>query len=139
MIRFHLLVLAGTLFVLGCGSGSYDKPHAGGAPTVNGSNAKASEEIDFGALENSVYTNKYFGMSVKLPADWQVQDRETQKKFLQMGVKMMSNDPNLNAAMKASELRTVNMFMVFQYPVGRRSSITRTLLPLPSESAKFRA
>lgn len=32
-----------------------------------GCGKKASDEIDFGTLNNSVYQNKYFGFSVTLP------------------------------------------------------------------------
>jgi hypothetical protein len=40
-----------------------------------GCSRKASEEIDFGTIQDSVYHNDYFGLSVTVPADWSVQDQ----------------------------------------------------------------
>ncbi len=86
---------------------------------VAGCQKKASDEIDFGSIENSVYSNEYFGLKVTLPADWTVQDQEAQRKLSEDGARMLAgDDKNLKAAMRASELQTVNLFMVFKHPVG---------------------
>ena len=37
---------------------------------------KAVDKIGFGTLENETYSNKFFGMSVKLPNDWHALDEE---------------------------------------------------------------
>jgi len=84
-----------------------------------GCEKKASDEIDFGSVENSTYRNNYFGMSMKIPAGWSVQDQDTQKRLMDAGAKVASgDDKNLQAVMKASELQTVNLLAVFKHPVG---------------------
>jgi hypothetical protein len=86
---------------------------------LGGCEKKASDEIDFGTVENSTYRNNYFGMSMKIPVEWSVQGQEIQKKIMDVGAKMASgDDKNLKAAIKASELQTVNLLAVFKHPVG---------------------
>jgi hypothetical protein len=78
-----------------------------------------TSEIDFGTITNSVYQNNYFGLSVTFPQDWSIQDQAEQRRLAATGGKMMyGDDQNKQAVLKASELRTVNMFAVFKYPVG---------------------
>jgi len=93
-------ILALTLLFTGCGK-------------------KASDEIDFGTLSNSVYRNKYFGLSVTLPKDWSVQDQKAQRRLMKKGVQLVAgDDENLKAVVKASELQTVNLFAAFEHPFG---------------------
>jgi len=67
----------------------------------------------------SVYQNHYFGLTVALPPEWSVQDQETRQKMMELGGKMVAgDDKNLNAAVKASEMTTVNLFAAFKHPVG---------------------
>jgi hypothetical protein len=86
---------------------------------VGCSRKKASDEIDFGEFVNSVYTNKYFGLSVTVPSDWSIQDQEARQRLMNVGVKMVAGeDKNLKAAIKASEPQTVSLLAAFRHPVG---------------------
>lgn len=84
-----------------------------------GCEKKASDEIDFGGIKNSVYQNKYFGLAVKLPSEWSVLDQEAQQLLVEMGGKMAAGtDKNLKAVIKASEMQTVYLFTAFKHPLG---------------------
>jgi len=84
-----------------------------------GCSKNASKEIDFGTIENSVYRNKYFGLTITIPAEWSIQDQESRQRMMKMGKEMITGeDKNLKAAIKASELQTVNLFTVFKHPLG---------------------
>lgn len=84
-----------------------------------GCQKKAAEEIDYGKVESSVYRNNYFGMSVTLPSDWSVQDEAAREELAKAGGEMIAgDDKNLKAAVKASELTSLNLFAVFQHPLG---------------------
>src|SRR5207248_245898 len=50
-----------------------------------GCRKKASDEIDFGTFNKSVYANKYFGFNIAVPTDWSVQDREAQERLKRVG------------------------------------------------------
>jgi len=100
VIRVNVLVAACMVFLVGCGK-------------------KASEEIDFGAVQGSVYRNNYFGMSVELPPKWSVQDQKARQQIMDLGAKAVAgDDKNLNAALKAAEMQTVNLLAAFKHPVG---------------------
>ncbi|MFC1497910.1 hypothetical protein ACFLS1_05490 [Verrucomicrobiota bacterium] len=91
----------------------------GSLAILTGCMKKASDEIDFGIVKDSVYQNKYFGFSVTLPSDWNIQDQETRKQLSDVGGKMLAGeDKNLKAAVKAAEMTTVNLFTTFEHPLG---------------------
>ena len=52
----------------------------------------AADEIDFGTIQDSVYRNEYFGLTVIMPADWSLQDQETLKALSEVGGRIMSGD-----------------------------------------------
>lgn len=120
MNRIRTVFMASTLLFVGCAEKAYDKVDSGAAaPEKSDVGARASDEIDFGTIENSTYTNNYFGLSVKFPPEWSVQDQKAQKNLMDMGSKMISQgDKNLNAAIKASMSETVSLFFVSQHLLG---------------------
>lgn len=84
-----------------------------------GCSKKATDEIDFGTIENHVYHNQYFAMSIKLPEAWSTQDLESRRQIMDTGGQMIAGeDKNLQAAVKAAELTTVYMVSVSKHPVG---------------------
>ena len=90
-----------------------------GIATYGGCGEKAVDKIGFGKLENGTYRNEFFGMSVKLPNDWHAWDDDTSKEMKQATKEMIAGqDKNLQAALDASELTTVNLFRVNKYPLG---------------------
>jgi hypothetical protein len=89
------------------------------AVLLSGCGKQASDEIDFGTFNNSVYHNNYFGMTVAIPSDWSMQDQAAQQRLMQLGNKLVSgDDKNMKAVLKASELQSVNLFAVFKYLQG---------------------
>ncbi len=84
-----------------------------------GCRKKATEEVDFGIIQDSVYTNQYFSFTIKFPEDWSALDYETQKELTNTGIKVVAgDDKNAKALMKASELQSINLFMVLEKPLG---------------------
>lgn len=80
---------------------------------------KASDEIDFGAIKNNIYKNKYFSLSVTLPPTWSVQDENSRKQNIKLAKKMLAgDDKNLTAVMKASEMSSVSLFTATKHPIG---------------------
>ncbi|MBN2685970.1 MAG: hypothetical protein JXR40_11875 [Pontiellaceae bacterium] len=79
----------------------------------------AAEEIDYGTIENNVYRNDYFPLSVDIPEEWAVHDVETQKYMKEAGSELVfGDDENKKAIIKASELTTVTLFSISKFPVG---------------------
>jgi len=96
-----------------------------------GCGKKAANEIDFGAFNHSVYTNNYFGLAVTIPADWSIQDQEEQRRIMKLGGNLLAGeDKNLKTLMKAGELKTVNLFAAFKYPVGTPVTFNPSVMAL---------
>ena len=103
-----------------------------------GCGKKANDEIDFGAFNNSVYTNNYFGLTVTIPADWSIQDQEAQRRIMKLGGKMVAgDDKNLKSLMKASELKTVNLFAAFEYPAGTPVAFNPSIMALAEKVSQL--
>jgi hypothetical protein len=84
-----------------------------------GCGKKASDEIDFGSVKNSVYHNEYFGLTVTLPSEWSVQDAEARRQIMDKGGKIFAGDDrNLKAVLKAGEMQSVNLFAACKHPIG---------------------
>ena len=89
------------------------------AVLLEGCEKKASDEIDFGTFHDSVYWNKYFGLTLTVPSEWSIQDQDSIQRFEKIGHKIVvGEDRNLKTAVKASELLTVNLLVVFKHPVS---------------------
>ncbi len=100
MRRFYILFMLLAVILGGCGK-------------------KASDEIDFGTVEDSIYQNQYFGLSLEVPSGWTVQDQEAQKRIMELGGDIVAGeDKNLSAVIKASKLQTVNLLSVAKHPIG---------------------
>ena len=84
-----------------------------------GCRKRASDEIDYGTIKNSVYQNAYFGFSLTLPPEWSVQDQEMRQRLTEAGTKVLvGEDKGMKAALKASEQQTISLLTAFQHPVG---------------------
>lgn len=87
--------------------------------TSSGCCDKAVDKIDFGTIEDSVYRNKYFGFTLKIPDKWQVQDSKATQRIMDLGKKAVAGeDKVLKAIVDASELQTLNLLTVFKHPLG---------------------
>jgi hypothetical protein len=84
-----------------------------------GCSKKAADEIEYGTVENHVYKNAFFSMTMKLPEEWSVHDQESRQHTQDLGNKMLvGDDKNLKAVVKASELSSVYMFAASKHPIG---------------------
>ncbi|MEO7297830.1 MAG: hypothetical protein ABI042_04560 [Verrucomicrobiota bacterium] len=103
-----------------------------------GCGKKASEEIDFGTVNNSVYQNKYFAFTMPLPGGWSVQDQEAQQRLNNMGGKLLAgDDKNLKAVIKAAELKTVNLFAVFKSRLGSPVPFNPSIMAMAEKVRDF--
>ncbi len=79
-----------------------------------------SEEIGFGSVEDSVYHNEFFGLSIDVPEEWNIQNQETLKQLTKQSSEIVAgDDKNLKAVIDAAELQTVQLLAAFKYPVGK--------------------
>jgi hypothetical protein len=101
-----LLVLFGLLFSAGCTK-----------------QKTASEEVDLGTIEGTVYKNDFFGMTLAFPDDWHIPDEKTVAMIMNAGKKMISGgDKKLAKDIKSSEDRVLNLFFLFKEPVGAETN-----------------
>lgn len=74
---------------------------------------------DPGRTVNGVYTNEYFGLKLKLPVGWPVQDNYIRESILDSGRKASkSKNEEVNAIVEAAAETTQNLLTVFKHSVG---------------------
>ena len=90
------------------------------AIVFSGCKKKESDQVSAGTIENSVYSNKYFGLTLKLPEDWNIQDEESSKELTKSGYKMLAGgDENLERSLNAAaENQQLTFFLASKYPIG---------------------
>src|SRR5205809_7695636 len=75
--------------------------------------------LDAGAVKDSIYTNAFFAMTLRVPDGWQVQDNQETRALLERGKTLMvGDDKNLNAMATASEQKSLTLLAMFKYPPG---------------------
>jgi hypothetical protein len=84
--------------------------------TSAGCQKKASEEVDPGTIENSVYHNNYFAMSITIPGNWSVLNKQQREMLTNMGKQMVNR--NAKKAIDAAEDQMVNLLTAYKHPLG---------------------
>jgi hypothetical protein len=75
--------------------------------------------LDAGNVKNSVYTNAFLGMQLRIPDEWHVQDNDATKAMFERGKTIVAgDDKNLNAAIRDSEQKSLTLLCVFKQPPG---------------------
>ncbi|MHA3787196.1 hypothetical protein ACX0HA_03230 [Flavobacterium hauense] len=77
---------------------------------------KEIEGFDYGRVRNNTYTNTFFNVKMDVPKGWQVQDEKQKEELMQQGRDAaLTDDTKKNAAIKASEITTANLFTAFAH------------------------
>lgn len=84
-----------------------------------GCDKEADKEIGYGTIDDGVYTNDYFDLSIAVPEDWSVQSRAAQQALMDTGTGLIAgDDENLKSVLTESQKQTVNMFAFFKHEQG---------------------
>ena len=100
------------------------------APSPTASAAPSSNvQIDVGKFADGVYTNKYFKLKVTMPKDWHALSDAQRMQMMKVGANMLAKgDKRMMSMLKASEVRTLNLFSFFQHKIGARVKFNPSLL-----------
>ena len=91
--------------------------------------AVAPETPDPGSVTGSNYTNKYFGLSLKAPAGWQVQDSAYKKVINDKGKELVtSSDPAKKSELDQAVDNVLNLLTTTQYPLGTEGVFNSTFI-----------
>lgn len=85
--------------------------------------------FDYGSVNNNVYHNPYFGLSMHLPEGWLVQSREVADELTATSQELISGDDvKMKAMLQASETNIANLLTVFKYELGSASDFNPSLI-----------
>ena len=87
------------------------------------------ESADLGSVTGSTYSNKYFGLTLTIPARWTVQNSSTKQLMSEKGKQLVtSNDANKQAELSRAVDATLNLLTVTQYPIGEAGRFNSMLI-----------
>lgn len=74
------------------------------------------EGFDYGRIRNEKYINTFFNLEMNVPKDWHPQNKEEIKELTNEGRKIVAaGNENTEARIKASEISTASLLVVFKY------------------------
>ena len=103
-----------------------------------GCQKKAADEVDTGSWQNTVYRNKFFGLTVTFPTNWYPQDQSANNRLIRAGENIVAgDDKNMQAEFKAGEKQSVNLFAAFKYPLGKPVAFNPSIISVAERVADF--
>ena len=95
-------------------------------------------QFDYGSIEDNIYQNRFFGLSLTLPDSWVVQTQETLQKMNEAGKELIAgDDENLKQALDANQVTTVNLLGVFQHDVGVSANFNPSFMLVAENMSRF--
>src|ERR1044072_1323501 len=82
-------------------------------------NAEKKKILDYGKIENAVYTNAYFGVSLTIPEKWSVQSQQQTDAIVKEGNDLIkSSNEALGEQLDLAAQKSVYLLTVFEHEVG---------------------
>ena len=99
-MKTNLIVILLSLFLAGC-------------------DTSPPKEIGYGVIENGIYKNEYFNMSIEVPEKWDVQSQAANKELMDRGAELIAgDDDNFKKMIKLSQKQSVTLFVFFKHEKG---------------------
>lgn len=96
------------------------------------------EGFDYGSVEDNMYSNEFFAMTMETPEGWAVQSSEAMEQMSEAGRDMIVGDDAVKKAqLKISEINTANLFSAFQQEVGTPTDGFNANLILVAENLRL--
>lgn len=93
------------------------------------STAEPGAKPDPGTAVGGIYTNKFFGLRLKLPEGWPVQDNYVRESVMEIGRQVSKGKNEIaNAAIEASREKTTNLLTIFKHSVGAEPGFNPSLI-----------
>lgn len=103
-----------------------------------GCRKKIEDTIDDASIENSVYSNEFFGFTLQIPDNWYTQNKEARQMLMDAGSEALTgDDKNLKAAMDASKAKAGNLLSVFRHPLGTPVAFNANLICIAEQIEQF--
>ncbi|MEC0242189.1 hypothetical protein P4H66_20500 [Paenibacillus dokdonensis] len=82
---------------------------------------KTKKTADGGYVKDGIYTNDYFGLTVQMPKEWEVQGQDAMQDVMQTGKDIIANgDDDKQAALDEAEQKILNFFLTSKYPMNEQ-------------------
>lgn len=80
---------------------------------------KPKAEITYGVLDNNVYSNEFFRLTIEKPAAWVAQSQAVNREMMETGANLVAgNDANLRAALRESQVDSLVLFSFYKFELG---------------------
>jgi hypothetical protein len=84
-----------------------------------GCSGRVKHSIEQGRINGNTYANDFFGLSIEVPAGWQIASPEMKEQVTAAGEEVVAgNNPALKSAVRGSKKTTYYLLMTSQHPMG---------------------
>lgn len=91
--------------------------------------ASPAAKLDLGVMDKGAYKNDYFGLEMKVPEEWDVQDAEAMNQIMEAGKEMVAGgDAKKKKDLDLAEEQTLNFVMAFKYPPEQQQPINPNII-----------
>ena len=80
---------------------------------------EVKSEIGYGDVSKGKYTNDYFGLTVKFPENWYVQDNAAKKQMQKAAEEFVGENDKYKKMVELSDIRSLNLLTVMKHPLGK--------------------
>lgn len=103
---------------------------SGFSQTAKTTTSQAEPDLpDDGVVSGSTYSNKYFGLTLTIPADWEVQGQSVKQDIKERGKELVtSEDPTKRQQLNKAIDNTLNLLTITQTPLGANATFNPLLL-----------
>lgn len=80
---------------------------------------KEKYPFNYGRMDDTIYTNPFFGFKIAIPSDWFVQNKTQIDYVLSKGKDVVTFDSEiLNKAVKSVDVNSLTLLLVYKYETG---------------------
>ncbi len=97
-----------------------------------------ADVFDYGTVENNVYTNSYFNLTMTIPSTWVIQSKGLTDTMVSKTInKMLQKDPSLKPIFKAQDIKDAVLIMANRYKMGAAVEFNHGIILMAENIMKF--
>lgn len=80
----------------------------------------SSKELTLGKIEGNIYSNDYFGITMNIPNDWEIQSEKYVQELMDVGKEIIADDnKSKEVVLNLAEQNLLNFYMHLNIPLMR--------------------
>ena len=106
--------------------------------STNSDTTTATENFDYGKIENGKYTNRFFNFQIDVPASWSVTNHDEMATMTEKGLDMMAGEEKQTEKMvEAARIASAQLLNISQFPINSDVEFNSNLIISVDDITEF--